>query len=307
MNDDGDLDQPKKIILEIEKDRKIFLLNMNDYIIKILIEKLRKNKLNHFSGTVTSKDKLPKNFNPEIIKINPLSTYNNDKLFENDYFICSLKDSKFSELEYILKGLKALEHKSEKYLILVSDIMTWARTQQKIKTEKKEEEDENDEDQQGDPENKVEMEKEPEEIPEEDIVTENIEDEEDKENEDQENMDNNDNMMDNMDNQGEVEETKYILFNDKDYKLRIPDPEFYAFKNLETLALSASNTNKMLKCYIICPGFLYGLDERFFYNYFKVRIIFFRLDGYKNLHLYLFIQTTKLWVKIGSQQYMLMI
>lgn len=304
MNDNGDMnDQPKKIVLEIEKDRKIFLLNMNDYIIRILIDKLRKNKLNHFSGTVTSKDKLPKNFNPEILHVNPLNPYNNDKLFDNDYFICSLKDSKFSEIEYIVKGLKSLEHKTEKYLILVSDIMTWARTKQKLKTDKKEEDEDPDQDQQDDPDNKDEKDKEPEEIPEEDIVTENIEDEEDKEENDVDNMDNADNM-DNPDNQADTEETKYILFNDKDYKLRIPDQEFYSFKNLETLALSASNTNKMLKCYIICPGFLYGIDERFFYNFFKVSLNYFRQVGYKiHLH-YLFQLMKKLKERIGFLLYM---
>ena len=39
---------------------------------------------------------------------------------------------------------------------------------------------------------------------------------------------------------------------------------------IETLAYSASCTNKMLKTYIVCPGFLYGNGENIFYDYFKV-------------------------------------
>lgn len=39
---------------------------------------------------------------------------------------------------------------------------------------------------------------------------------------------------------------------------------------IETLALSASNTNSMLKTYIICPGFIYGCGEDIFYDYFKM-------------------------------------
>ena len=33
--------------------------------------------------------------------------------------------------------------------------------------------------------------------------------------------------------------------------------------------MSAASTNKRLNCYIVCPGFLYGYGEDFFYNYFK--------------------------------------
>lgn len=39
---------------------------------------------------------------------------------------------------------------------------------------------------------------------------------------------------------------------------------------IETLALSASNTNPMLKTYIVCPGFIYGCGEDIFYEYFKM-------------------------------------
>ena len=36
---------------------------------------------------------------------------------------------------------------------------------------------------------------------------------------------------------------------------------------LENLALS--NTNPMLNVYVICPGFIYGCGEDFFFDYFR--------------------------------------
>lgn len=75
-----------------------------------------------------------------------------------------------------------------------------------------------------------------------------------------------------------------MLFKDKDFKLRVPAPNYYSYKSLETLALAASWTNPKLKCFIVCPGFIYGLGEQLLFSYFKVRlqlinnlIIFFNL------------------------------
>lgn len=42
---------------------------------------------------------------------------------------------------------------------------------------------------------------------------------------------------------------------------------------IETLALSASNTNPMLKTYIVSPGFIYGCGEDTFYDYFKMAFL----------------------------------
>lgn len=39
---------------------------------------------------------------------------------------------------------------------------------------------------------------------------------------------------------------------------------------IETLALSAANSNPNLKSYIVCPGFIYGGGEDIFYDYFKM-------------------------------------
>lgn len=130
---DLDDDQvPKKKIIEI-KERRIFINNMNSYIPYYLIEQIRSNIKNKYTGTVTNNNNLPKNFKPNIIKIDPQSTYDNSELFDNNYFICCLDDSKYSDIEYIIKGLKSKDLEEEKYLILVSNIMTWAITSPKIK------------------------------------------------------------------------------------------------------------------------------------------------------------------------------
>ena len=64
-----------------------------------------------------------------------------------------------------------------------------------------------------------------------------------------------------------------MSFNDKDYVYRVPGKKYYTFKMIETLALSAASTNKMLKSYIVCPGIFYGMGESIFYEYFKVLLL----------------------------------
>jgi nucleoside-diphosphate-sugar epimerase len=72
---------------------------------------------------------------------------------------------------------------------------------------------------------------------------------------------------------GEIEtETikRNIPFTENDFISRIPSKKFYHYKIIETLALAAANTNSMLKTYIVCPGFVYGCGEDFFYDYFRM-------------------------------------
>lgn len=63
---------------------------------------------------------------------------------------------------------------------------------------------------------------------------------------------------------------KKLNYKDKDLNLRIPDDKHYKFKMIETLALAASKTCKILKTFIIVPGLIYGYDETIFYEYFRV-------------------------------------
>ena len=60
---------------------------------------------------------------------------------------------------------------------------------------------------------------------------------------------------------------KIYYYKEEDYPTRIPSPQYYNFKILETLALQVKNPN--LKAYVVCPGFIYGYGEDFFFDYFR--------------------------------------
>ena len=60
---------------------------------------------------------------------------------------------------------------------------------------------------------------------------------------------------------------KIYYFKEEDHPKRIPNSRYYYFKVIETLALQIKNP--YLKTYIICPGFIYGCGEEFFFDYFK--------------------------------------
>ena len=122
------------------KERNIFLNNMISWFSNFVIESLRTEAVtdpkitkNFFMGTKdSSANKLPYLFEPKVVKVDYNYHYENE-IFNNDVFIYNLQDSDYGEIEYIIKGLKTLKHSSEKVLIIVSSIMTWARTAQKIK------------------------------------------------------------------------------------------------------------------------------------------------------------------------------
>lgn len=232
------------------KERKIFLNNMNSWFSNFVIEDLRtefekdpKITKNEFMGTVNNSNmKLPHLFKPNIIKIDYNFHYEHE-VFKNDVFIYNLEDSDYNEIEYIIKGLKNLKHSTEKSLIIISSIMTWARTNPKIKKEKTD-------DDKTDP-----------------NLQDNESEDEDVVDEEPEEPDNNENL----DMEGKEKELpkKYLFFKDKDYVLRVPSKKYYHYKMIETIALAAANTNPMLKTYIVCPGLIYGMGEDIFYEYFK--------------------------------------
>jgi hypothetical protein len=129
------------------KERKIFLNHMNSWFSNFIIEELRTETIqdpkvvkNEFMGTLNrSKTTLPYLFQPKEIKIDFNFHYEHE-IFTNDVFIYNLQDSDYNEIEYIIKGLKTLKHQTEKVLIIVTSIMTWARTPPKIFKEKSQEE-----------------------------------------------------------------------------------------------------------------------------------------------------------------------
>lgn len=58
---------------------------------------------------------------------------------------------------------------------------------------------------------------------------------------------------------GDGEEKKaYVRFQDKDYALRKPDPQYEKIKSIETLCMAAGKAKPELRAYIVCSGVLYG-------------------------------------------------
>jgi hypothetical protein len=117
------------------KERKVFLNNMNSWFSNFIIETMRTEAAsdprtikNEFMGTMNNSNmKLPYLFTPKITKIN-YNCHFEHEIFSNDVFIYNLEDADTAEIEYIIKGLKTLKYTNEKILIIVSNIMTWAKT-----------------------------------------------------------------------------------------------------------------------------------------------------------------------------------
>ena len=136
-----------KLVPVVLKDRKIFLNNMNSWISKFIIEQLRTDlkkdplQKNYFMGTISKHNppELPYLFYPKIITIDNSAPYEGS-LFENDVYMFDMNGGDFNEIEHIIKGLKTLKHTEKKYLIIISNIMTWERSPLKYKKEKTEEE-----------------------------------------------------------------------------------------------------------------------------------------------------------------------
>ncbi|MCQ2820156.1 MAG: hypothetical protein MJ252_23055 [archaeon] len=294
MADDEELneeEQQKKKEPPKPVDWKIFLNDMNSWFSSFFIENMRTDNkpdaLNryHFMGTRQNSPRLlPSLFTAEEIKINYDYNYK-CPVFDNDIIVYNLDRADFNEIDYIIKGLKALKYEKEKVLVIVSSIMTWARTPPKIKKEEGEEapEEENAEGE-GEGEKKEEEnaegeEKEPISEEEEYVLEEGeAEPEEEKEKEPEE---------DKKEGEGEEGEAeggegqpapeeekkeeppKHILyFKERDFIKRIPSRKFYHNKMVETVALA--NTNPNLKAYIVCSGLIYGCGEDLFYDYFKM-------------------------------------
>ena len=289
------------------KERKIFLNSMNSWFSNFVIEEFRTDYLPdakikyEFMGTMNfSSHPLPRLFEPKETKIELGYNYNQE-VFTNDYFIYYLDDSNLAEVDFIIRGLKSLKYDSEKTLILVSSIMTWGKTPQKVKTNEeiqsidfneeefippKEEEEE-----------PVKEEEKKEEIPpESDGTIQNpteqkereesiVNKEEEKKSEipsEQQIQPNNsqisiDKTTSNVqpsgtiltdDNKVTQPQQRIFYYKESDYPKRIPNKRYFQYKILETQALS--HNNPMLRVYIICPGFVYGCGEDFFFDYFKM-------------------------------------
>ena len=77
---------------------------------------------------------LPALFEPKITKVEIGFNYNQE-IFQNDIFIYNLDDSNISEVEFVIRGLQTIKYENEKMLILISNVMTWAKNPIKTFTE----------------------------------------------------------------------------------------------------------------------------------------------------------------------------
>ena len=289
----------------VSKERKIFLNSLNCWVSNFIIEEIRtdynpdaKIKYN-FMGTLNTSDQpLPRYFEPKITKIEIGYNYNQE-VFNNDILIYNLDDSNLSEVEFIIRGLKNIKYESDKILVLISNIMTWAKTPLKIRTKEEMEKEGFDEEEFFEFKEEPEIKKEEEEKKEEEINNEennnnNNEESEVKksrkeskieENNNNNNNNNNENVEENTENKKEEEKIEpenipkepepepeperphIFYYKDSEFTERIPHKKYFQYKLLEMQALQINNPN--LKVYIICPGFIYGCGEDFFFDYFR--------------------------------------
>ena len=322
------------------KQRKIFLNCMNSWFSNFIIEEFRTDYLpnanpqNIFMGTIDiNGHPLPRLFEPTEITVQPDVNYNNQKVFENDIIIYNLDDANLSEVEFVIRGLKNLKYEKEKILIIISNIMTWAKTPLKTFTEEersspdfheeevpeikeeeikkveirpqpepekveeikpkeekkkekaskgkgkgkkgkkskgkdKEKEKEKtdkktkDKGKKGKSKEKISPEKkEKEKVEEEKKNIEKVQKEQEKDQakEAQKTTD--------TESKQTLPKIKTYYYRESEYIKRIPSSRYSSYKMLENLALS--NTNPMLNVYVICPGFIYGCGEDFFFDYFR--------------------------------------
>ena len=326
------------------KQRKIFLNCMNSWFSNFIIEEFRTDYLpdaeirNVFMGTVDiNGHPLPRLFEPIEITIQPDANYNNQKIFENDIIIYNLDNANLSEVEYVIRGLKNLKYEKEKMLIIISNIMTWAKTPLKIFTEEERASpDFNEEEVPEVKEEEIKKEEikpiqEPEKVEEkkeekkkekatkgkakgkkgkkakgkekekekkdkkskdkdkkkvdkkgkskEKLAQEKKEKDKDKDKEkaeeekknleiiQQQQQDQEKQKQLEEENKQQIPKIKTYYYKESEYIKRIPNSRYSSYKMLENLALS--NTNPMLNVYVICPGFIYGCGEDFFFDYFR--------------------------------------
>ena len=127
---------------EKQKKEKIFLNAMDSWFSNFIIETFRTDHLpeaklqTEFMGTINDEEnlQLPLYFTPQIISFDYNPAYKSE-LFNNDIFIYNLNTGNLKEVHYLIKGLKTIRLESEKIIILISNIMTWEKTPNKMKSD----------------------------------------------------------------------------------------------------------------------------------------------------------------------------
>ena len=278
------------------KRQKIFLNAMDSWFSNFVIEHFRTDHMpeskyqTEFMGTINSSEDihLPLHFNPNIYKFDFNPSYKTE-LFSNDVFIYDLNTGNLKEAEYILKGLKTLRIESEKILIFISNIMTWAKTPDKIKSDaedeiifihpEKEDIKTNKNEKGGENESKKENSfigniKEQSKLYEQSFSNSLIG-----------GVNQSKLSIKQMQNRSklsvikeEKEEKKIIVYyTEKDYLKRKPDMKYFEFKYIENEAINL-NQKLNIKSYVICPGIIYGYGEKQFYSFFRSALLGYHIE-----------------------------
>ena len=298
----------------VPKERRFFLNNMNSWLSNFIIEEFRTDHLpdakvkNIFMGTTnTSYQPLPRYFHPHVTSIQTDYNYSQE-VFTNEIFIFNLDDANLDEVDFVINGLKTLKYDTEKTLVLISNILTWGKTPQKVKTEVEianmdaTEEEYVEPSCAGDDKGNNEQ-NEGDDI--EDNNNNNGGEHEEKEDDDNNNNNNNKNedkrlsLSNHLDNsqitnsknvshvnedtttnnantnvnevlQHQQHKERVFYYKEHEYMQRVPHKHYFRYKFIETKALAAAAASQYLRVYIICPGFIYGCGESFFYDYFKL-------------------------------------
>ena len=291
---------------------KVFLNNMNSWFSNFIIEQFRTDhnpdsKMKYeFTGTISTTSTthtmrpLPKYLQPKIMKVEYNPSYKSS-VFQNDLFIYDLNTGNFNEIDYIIKGIKSQRFETDKTVLIISNIMTWAKTPTKYKQT---------EDEQGecyeppiDDNEEVDN-----------IITEHVNENEQNTKQYQHQNSINDNLSRintnndiskiNKTNTSRVYSQKsdfrskskdhhkdkdwfeektiddtnqlnnaIMYYHETDYTQRIPGERYIQFKYIENQVLSLSNKPNV-KAYVICPGFIYGCGEDFFYDLYRCCYLF---------------------------------
>jgi adenylate kinase len=208
----------------------------NDHAIKDPIER------HMFTGTKTDSDSGAVPEGVDKVIDNELTRAFRRDILDSDIVIYDMMNTKYEEVDHVIKTFKTSEYEEDKVLILLSSVMSWANTPPKVKKVNEDgEEEEGEEDQ---------------EEPEEDEPEEEAEGEEEEQKEEAE---------------GEDAPPKPVVLNfkEKDFHLRVPSRRFQYLKTLETLALSSVKAQPRLRVYVMCAGLLYGEGERTLADHFK--------------------------------------
>jgi adenylate kinase len=242
-----------------EPGKKFFLAHSNTYEGMALFKELynrdtcREPELaaHSFVGTVKKSEKTPAgNFQMAPTGLDRLVEFGRTKdfretLLESEVIVYDLMSNDYEEVDYVIKTLKTSTLTEPKTLVLLSSVMTWVNTPPKFTEEKPEGAD-----------GEEEAEAEPEEEEEEGEEPEPEADEENKE----------DGPVD--ENGEPIERQKPLFFKESDFHLRVPHAKYEHLKTLETLAMSSTTTQPLLRVHVLCTGVRYGNGERTFYDHF---------------------------------------